>query len=107
MRRVDGGGHFRRCGIGQRRQQLLYRGGEVGDAGEADDGQRTVGLVHGGARLGQAVAGGIRRMGGQTKRGAFQRKVDFAPDPGQRTDVEIGAHELLFTMPWPMCFVRP
>jgi hypothetical protein len=36
-------------------------------------------------------------MGGKVMPGAFQRKVDFTLDPGQRTDVEIHAHEKPFS----------
>jgi hypothetical protein len=31
--------------------------------------------------------------------GALQGQVDFALDPGQRTDVEIRAHQMQFTVP--------
>ena len=39
-------------------------------------------------------------MSGETESGAFQFKVDFPLDPGQRTDVEIHAHEKGFATLW-------
>jgi hypothetical protein len=78
--------------IAQRRQQLLDGVGELGDAVEPDDGQRTMRLVHAGPRLGQSVACRIGGVGGEALARAFEGQVDFSLDPGQRTDIDFDAH---------------
>ena len=103
LRRGDGGADVRRSGLGQRGEQLLDRIGELRDAIQADNGQRTVGLMHAGACLFQPVSRRIGDVVSETLSGAFQCKVDFSLDPGQRSDVEIHAHEKLFATPWFMC----
>ena len=91
------------CVFAQRCQQLLDCVGEFRDAVKADDSQRTMRLVHAGTGLLQLVCSGIGRVDGQAHPGSFQGKVDFPLDPGQWSDVEIHAHEKLFTTPWFMC----
>ncbi len=101
--RADRGAGIRRRAVGQGRQQLFNRIGEFRDAVEADDRQRTMCLVHAGESLLQLVAAWSAGVGRETEPGAFQRKVDFSLDPGQRTDIEIGAHQKLFATPWFIC----
>ena len=85
--RFDGRCGIRRAGVGQCGKQLLDGRREFGIALQSDDGQRAMGLVHAGAGLLQLVAGRVRGVGSEALPGAFQRKVDFPLDPGQRTDV--------------------
>ncbi len=103
LRRCNCGTDILGCVFAQRCQQLLDRVGEFRNSVEADDSQRAMRLVHAGARLLQVIFRGTGCVGGEAHPGAFQGKVDFPLDPGQRSDVEIHAHEKLFTTSWFMC----
>ena len=99
LRRSNGWINLWHACIRQRGQQPFYRIGKFRDAIQTDYGQRTMGLVHAGARLLQIVARRVGGVGNKTLSGAFQRQINFALDPGQRADIEISAHEKLFTVP--------
>ena len=76
-------------------EQAVELLGELGQAVQADDGEGAVGLVQVG--LGKLdLAGAVRGRPGLGERGvrSFEGQVDFAFDPGQRTEVEFvcGAH---------------
>jgi hypothetical protein len=101
----DRGGGIRRAAIGQCGEHLLYCAGEFGNAFQPDDGQRAVGLVHGGGRLLQLVARRVGGVGGKALSGPLECKVDFPLDPGQRPDIEIRAHEKCFVTPWLVGFL--
>ena len=93
------GGRFciRHAAIGQRSQEKFYSIGKLDDAIKADNSQRTVRLVHAGTGFFQTFARRVAGVAGKTLRGTFKSEVDLTLDPRQRPDVEIDAHERLFS----------
>ena len=71
-------------------EQLLERVGELGQAVEADDGQRAAHLVHMGTGELQARGGGVGAALVEDLAGALECGVDLALDPGQRPQVGRG-----------------
>ncbi len=93
----DGGIAVRYRALFQLRQQLFYRIGKFGNTVQSDNGQCAVGLVHARAGFLQTVASRIRDTGDEALSCAFQRKIDFSLDPGQRTNIQIHAHTRQFS----------
>ncbi len=88
-RQTDGVGRGRHLGGRHFAEQPVELFGELGQAVEAHDGQGAVGLVQVGLGELDATRTVWRVAGlGERAQGPFEGQVDFAFDPGQRTQVE-------------------
>jgi len=73
--------------------QLFERFGESGDAVESDHGDGAVDLMQAQSAFADAgeiagAAGDAVGIGAERLVGLVERKIDFAPDPGEETGVE-------------------